>query len=69
MPDAGKLPACSRPIGSQIGDVTKWTNRRPEAKLADQSGALKLVREGEREKGREILCDVLSPQGYSVAWQ
>ena len=63
MPDAGKLAACSRPIGSQIGDVTKWTNRRPEAQLADQSGALKLV----REKGREILCDVLSPQGYSVA--
>ena len=63
MPDAGKLAACSRPIGSQIGDITKWTNRRPEAQLADQSGALKLV----REKGREILCDVLSPQGYSVA--
>ena len=63
MPDAGKIAACSRPIGSQIGDVTKWTNRRPEAELADQSGALKLV----REKGREILCDVLSPQGYSVA--
>ena len=39
IPDAGKLAACSRPIGSQIGDVTKWTNRRPEAQLADQSGS------------------------------
>ena len=40
-----KLAACSRPIGSQIGDITKWTNRRPEAQLADQSGAPKSVTE------------------------
>ena len=53
MPDAGKLAACSRPIGSQIGDVTKWTNRRPEADPADQSGALKFVTERGKEPERE----------------
>ena len=55
MLDAGKLAACSRPIGSQIGDVTKWTNRRPEAQLADQSGALNFVTERERERERSFV--------------